>query len=252
MPDRNDEKKEQINENLSLIAKTTGLSFGTDAYLLSAYVRPKKRGNAIDLGAGTGVIALLCVAREKFAHVSCAEIQPAFCDIIRRNAEENRLSDRITVVEGDIREMTVREFGGEVDCVFSNPPYMRENSGMGNRHTENDTARHERNGTIADFCLAAARLLKHGGTFCVVFRPDRCAELLCAMQNAQLTPKRLTYVHATKDHPPSLVLCEGKKGAAQGMYVTKPLILSDERGEDSADLIAIYENGTFPERYFNP
>ena len=113
-------------------------------------------------------------------------------------------------------------------------------------------ARHEVHGTIADFCRAASRILKFGGYFTVVFRPDREAELLCAMCEAGLTPKRLTTVYASKNHVPCLILVEAKKGAAHGMFVTKPLLLTDENGEESAESRYIYENGAFHEQYQNP
>ncbi len=245
------EKQEQINDSLSLISRTTGLTFGTDAYLLSAYVRRRHGGFAVDLGAGTGVIALLCAARAAFARIACVELQETFCDIIERNACENALSDRISVYHCDVRTLTAGMLGGEADCVFSNPPYMRAGSGIGNCETEKTLARHECAGNVRDFCAAAAGVLKFGGTFCVVFRPDRLAELLCAMKDSGITPKRLTLVHATAAHTPSLVLCEGKKGAGDGMYTTKPLILTENDG-DSPDCAYIYEHGRFPECYFNP
>ena len=68
MSDHN-EKTEQINEQLSLTSMKEGLTFGTDAYLLSAYVRRRTRGRAVDLGSGTGVIALLCAQTGTYAHI---------------------------------------------------------------------------------------------------------------------------------------------------------------------------------------
>ncbi len=245
------EKTEQINDSLSLISKTTGLTFGTDAYLLSAYVRSRVHGRAADLGSGTGVIALLCAQRGQFSHIHAVELQEEYCDIICRNAEENALAGRLTSVHCDIRTLTPDLLGGEVDAVFSNPPYMRMGAGIGNERAEKTLARHECAGGIGDFCDAAARILKFGGTFTVVFRPDRLAELLCAMKAADIPPKRMTLVYATTDHTPSLVLCEGKKGAADGMYTTKPLILTDA-GHDSPDCAYIYTNGRFPDIYFQP
>ena len=245
------EKTEQINEALRLTSLSSGLTFGTDAYLLSAYVRPKPKGHAVDLGAGTGVISLLCAARGQFARITCVEIQPVFCDLIRRNAEENGLSDRISVLEADVRELGSSMLGGEADAVYSNPPYLRAGAGFANAAAEKDTARHEVFGGIADFCRAAARILRWGGCFTVVYRPDREAELLSAMCAAGLEPKRLTTVYASKAHVPSLILVEGKKGAAPGMFVTRPLLLT-ENGEESAEAHDIYENGAFHEYYFNP
>ena len=246
------EKTEQINERLSLTSLKTGLTFGTDAYLLSAYVRPKRRGRAVDLGSGTGVIALLCAARGTFAQIHAVELQEEFCDLIARNADGNGLADTVIPVCRDVRQLKAEDVGGEVDAVFSNPPYMRAGAGFGNIHTEKEIARHEVHGTISDFCQSAARILKHGGTFTVVFRPDREAELLCAMMDARLTPKRMTTVYATENHVPCLILVEAKKGAAPGMFVTKPMLLSDTDGNESAAYRYIYENGAFHEQYQNP
>ncbi|MBQ3065753.1 MAG: methyltransferase [Clostridia bacterium] len=245
------EKKERINEDLVLTSMTDGLTFGTDAYLLSAYIRPRPSGRAVDLGAGTGVISLLCAAKNRFSRIYAVEIQPAFCDLIRRNAEENDLDQTVVPLCRDVRLLSLDDVGGEVDAVFANPPYMRAGAGEGNLCLEKEIARHEVCGTIADFCCAAARLLKYGGYFTVVFRPDREAELLCAMTTAGLQPKRMTTVYATKDHVPCLLLCEAKKGAAPGMFVTKPLLLY-ENGTDSDEIRYIYENGAFHEQYQKP
>ena len=69
-----------INEKLTLIQRAAGLTFGTDAYLLAAFVRGVPRGKAVELGGGTGVVSLLCAARDRFAHIDCAEIQPEYAE----------------------------------------------------------------------------------------------------------------------------------------------------------------------------
>ena len=56
-----DERLDEVNERLSLISKKNGLTLSTDAYLLAAFTRPVKRGVAVELGTGTGIVSLLCV-----------------------------------------------------------------------------------------------------------------------------------------------------------------------------------------------
>ena len=63
------ERLDEVNEHIRLIQNTDGLTFGTDAYLLAAYVRPKRSAAAVDLGSGTGIIPLLCAARRKAARI---------------------------------------------------------------------------------------------------------------------------------------------------------------------------------------
>ena len=93
---RNNETLHEVNEHIRLIQRTDGLTFGTDAYLLSAYVRPQPNAIAVDLGSGTGIIPLLCLARNKASHFTAVEIQPAFGELIHRNAALNGFADRIT------------------------------------------------------------------------------------------------------------------------------------------------------------
>ena len=81
-----DETITDINSGLKLIQKRDGLTFGSDAYLLSAYVRKSPRARCADLGSGTGIISLLLLAKNKVAQVDAVELQPDFAELIDRNA----------------------------------------------------------------------------------------------------------------------------------------------------------------------
>ncbi len=219
------ERLDEINESLSLIQSKSGLTFGTDSYLLAAFARPAPHETCIELGGGTGVVSLLAASREKFAQIHAAEIQPYFADLIARNAALNALSERVHSFCADIRTLSPASFGGEVAAVLSNPPYMKTDSGKTNATSEMNTARREENGTIADFCAAAGRLLKWGGYFTTVYRPDRFADLICAMRANSLEPKRAIFVYPTPTDKPCLVLTEAKKGASSTLHISRPLII---------------------------
>ena len=251
-----DERLDEVNEHLYLIQKKNGLTYGTDAYLLAAFARRTPRARAVDLGSGTGIIPLLLLTKNKIASAHAVEIQPAFSDLITRNAEINRLSDRLFPVCADLRELNAANVGGEVDLVTANPPYMRTDSGKRNLADEKYMARHEVCGGIEDFCAAAARLLKHGGKFLTVWRPDRLSELFSALHEAKLEPKRMTMVYSDTESEPCIVLLESIKGGAPAMRVTKPLILYRSLTEQpektrrlTKDAQAIYENCSFPDSF---
>lgn len=229
-----DERLDKINENLTIIQKKQGLTFGSDTFLLSAFIKEQKHGRAADLGSGTGVAALLTATRGKFKKIYAVEIQKSFCELIKRNTDLNSLSNVITTVEKDVREVYPSDTDGELDAVFSNPPYMKVDSGKRNDADEKYIARHEVFGGIEDFCAAAARLLKFGGRFYCVYRPDRLSELMAAMQKHSLEPKRMTFVHADVEASPSAVLVEAKKGAAPSLTLTKPLIIHSSLNEDGS------------------
>ena len=219
------ERIDFINERLSLIQKKDGLTFGTDAYLLSAFVRPRPAAVAVDLGSGTGVAAFLCVVKDKVAKMYAVEIQQDFFDLIQRNAELNSIEDKISPICMDARDVTSATIGGEADIVISNPPYMKDGGGLGNNSVYMNIARREIFGEISDFCAAAKRLLKYGGVFYTVYRPDRLIDLLAALRKNSLEPKRLTFVYPDSQSKPCLVLTEAKFGAAAGVIVTEPLII---------------------------
>lgn len=220
-----DERLDKINENLQLIQKKGGLTFGTDAYLLAAFTRPCPHGFCVDLGSGTGVIALLCQARKKYRHITAAEIQKPFCDLIERNAALNSLSDSVSVWQGDVRELRPSHIPGPVSVVVSNPPYMAAGSGLLSAERSMDIARRENNGTISDFCAAAGRLLSTGGWFYTVFRPDRLADLFSSLRAASLEPKRMVTVYPDTESRPCLVLVESRKDGAPSLLQAPPLII---------------------------
>jgi tRNA1Val (adenine37-N6)-methyltransferase len=228
-----DERLDKVNENITLIQKKNGLTYGSDAYLLSAFVRPDQNALCVDLGSGTGIIPLLLCRRDKVARAVGVEVQADFAALIDRNAAINGLSDRLTALHTDVRDLTQVALGvvlGEeqgrcADIVVANPPYMRTDSGRRNEADAKYVARHEVCGGIGDFCAAAARVLRFGGSFYVVWRPDRLSELMAALNKEKLEPKRMTFVHADAESEPSMVLIEARAGGKASLVVTPPLIL---------------------------
>ncbi len=246
-----------INGALQLTQHKEMLTYGTDAYLLYAYLRQKVRGRAVELGAGSGVISLLAAAAGKFAHITAVEVQEAEAELCRLNAAQNNLSHKLDVLCANVKDLTPATIGGEVDAVFANPPYMTVGSGAANRSDAKYIARHEVLGTVGDFAEAAGRILKYGGSFYVVWRPDRLPALFTALQKANLSPKRMTAVQGDSTLAPALVLVEAQKGGSiEGFYLTPPLFLREDTKAspqvDTEHCNYIYEKGEFPHEYIRP
>ena len=79
-----DERLDVVNENITLIQKKSGLTFGTDALLLAAFARGSGGGTAADFGAGTGIVSFLTAARGKFAKLYAVEAQPDLQAVIEK------------------------------------------------------------------------------------------------------------------------------------------------------------------------
>ena len=97
--------------------------FGMDAVLLSCYAKVKKGETVLDLGTGTGIIPLLLSAKTEASHLTALEIQEESADMARRSVALNGLSEKISVVTGDIKEATKLFGKATFDVVTSNPPY---------------------------------------------------------------------------------------------------------------------------------
>lgn len=241
------ERIDFVNDSLKLIQKTDGLTFGTDALLLAGYVNGKYK-SGLEIGGGTGIISMLLLTRGKAERITAIEVQEEFSSLIERNASLNGLYDRLLAVVSDIRNYKANE---EYDLIFTNPPYMKTSSGRANELDKKNIARHEVFGNIDDFAMAAKRLLKFGGTFAVVYRPDRLTDLIYALRSAKLEPKRITFVHADTESESSMVLVEAKAGGKSGMILTRPLIIYKDKlhSEYSDDMKYIMDNGSFPAYY---
>ncbi|MBR3680393.1 MAG: methyltransferase [Clostridia bacterium] len=244
---REGERVDFVNDDLELIQDTEGLTFGTDALLLAGYIEGRHK-YGIELGGGSGIISMLLLTRGRIEKITAVEVQGEYADLIRRNAEHNRLSDRLFSVHADVRDFVPE---GECDIVFSNPPYMKAGGGRACDSDKKNIARHEINGSIYDFVRAGARMLKYGGYMATVYRPDRLADLIAAYREAGIEPKRMTLVAANPSAVPSMVLIEGRRGGKSGMKLTRTLFIyrDGDNAEYSRDMNYIMENGAFPKGF---
>lgn len=216
------------------------LKLGTDAMLLSDFAKIPFRAKVADLGCGNGAVLILLAARHEACQLHGIEIQEPSFRLIEENIRLNNLTDRAFAYHADLRALPDCLAPGSFDVVVSNPPYMKAGSGLATENLALQKARMEIDCTILDVCRAAARLLKFGGAFALVYRPDRLAELFSALKETGFAPKRMRMVQNKADAEPSLVLLEARKGGKEGMVHLPALLIRDEDGEESAEVKAIY------------
>lgn len=100
-----------------------------------------------------------------------------------------------------------------MDVVTCNPPYKSGGRGiLSETASDPQIARHETLCTIGDICTAAARLLKYGGRLCICQRPERLPDVMEAMRQNDIEPKRLRFVQQREHTAPWLFLLEGRRG----------------------------------------
>lgn len=213
---------------------------GTDSFLLSAFPRLKAGQRVCDLGAGTGLLGLLLLQREQTLQMLGVELQPQSVTLAEKTIAANHLAPQFSVIQGDLRQTQGCLAGGSFDLVVCNPPYFPVGSGHPPANIARQTARMEGSCTLAEVCVAAARLLRWGGKFCLVHKPERLTDVLCALRQAGLEPKRLRLVSQKEGFVPSLLLIEGQRGGKSGLTIEPPLLLQNPDGTPTSEVDRIY------------
>lgn len=225
---------------LRLIQDPRLYSFSIDAVLLAAFARAKHRDVVVDVGTGTGVIPLLMWGRWRPSHIYGVEIQPQLADMARRSVILNGLEGVIDIIEGDVRDITSLFDHNKVDVVVCNPPYHPLNSGRAQQSTVNATARVERLLCIPELASAASRMLKSAGRLAMVHRPERLTELLAAISEKHIEPKRIQFVHPSASKPAKMVLLEAVKDGGRQLAVLPPLFIQDQDGQYTDEIKRLY------------
>jgi len=239
----------QLN-NLYIIQKKDSFRFGMDAVLLAGFSRARPGETIVDLGTGTGILAILLAAKTRAERIVGIEIQPGIADMARRSVEGNGLSGRVSIEVMDIREAARHLPAGEIDVVVTNPPYTKWGGGLINPEQSRAISRHEILCTLEDVVKAASSLLRHHGEFYMVHKPDRLCDIMVEMRKNQLEPKELRMVCPRMGDPPSLILIRGMRGGNPGMKLLQPLYIYDSDGNYTKEARSIYatpENDFMPE-----
>ena len=214
--------------------------FGMDAVLLSGFAKAKPGDNVLDIGTGTGVIPILMAAKTKAGHFTGLEIQHESADMAMRSIRYNHLEERISIVEGDIKEAGTLFASASFHVVTSNPPYMIGQHGLTNPHLPKAIARHEILCSFDDVACQAARVLKDRGRFFLVHRPFRLVELMVTLTKYKLEPKRMQLVYPFIDKEPNMVLIEACKGGNSRIRVERPLVVYERPGVYTEDVLELY------------
>ena len=240
---KENERIDSLQRNgYSIIQNSTRFCFGMDAVLLTDFVNLKKGDRVIDLCTGTGVIPILLCAKSQAEHFEAVEIQEETADMAKRSVILNNLEDRIDVKCEDLNNLKSVFENASFDAVTVNPPYMIPGKALVNPDESKAIARHEIKCTLKDVLSESSRLLKNGGKLFMVHKPERLDEIIVAMKEVKLEPKRLRIVYPRIDSKPNMILIEGAKCANAGMIVEKPLIIYDESGKYTREVAKIYES----------
>lgn len=240
---REDEQLEDLQyKGYKILQKKSGFKFGIDAVLATFYAECciKASDSVIDFGTGSGIIAILIAAHSMASRVVGVEIQKDIADMAKRSVVLNNIGDRVEILNEDLRNISSLYLRGTFDHVVSNPPYKRMGSGIINDHDSKALSRHEVLCTLEDVVIQGSFLLKPGGFFTLVQRPERLNDIIELMRRNKLEPKFIRFVYPSINKPPVLVLVRGVKDGKSFLKVEKPLIIYNEDGNYTEEINEIY------------
>lgn len=233
-----DERIEPLGKNMQIVVSDSH-TFGTDAILLASFASIKRKDVACDMGTGCGIIPLIwCKSETK--SVTAIDIQEKACSQLRKSLEINNMTERINVVNADLRELKGKLSFGTFDLVTMNPPYKPVGTGIESLSEADKIARHETMCTIDDAVSAAAKLLKFGGRFCMCHRPERLCDIIVSMREGGIEVKRIRFVAEKEDKAPWLVLVEGKRGSKSHVTIEKQLVMKDKDGNNREEYRSMF------------
>ena len=233
---------EQLWGGLCMRWSEAQFRLSTDSMLLADFCRLAPQSAVCDLGCGCGSLSLLLCGKYPLLRVTGVELQPQAAALAEENAAQDGLDGRFSVIRGDLREHRTLLAHGSFDAVVSNPPYYPVGSGKCAASPALAAARTELTCSLGELCTCAAWLLRSGGRFFLVHKPERLADLMVSLRENRLETKRLRLVRHRAGGPGSLVLLEARLDGKPGLVFEPDLALFDENGAESEDHKRIYHH----------
>jgi len=199
------------------------MKVGTDGVLLGAWCHPSpltcseascssyaasSKLSILDVGTGSGLIALMLAQRFPEAQIDAIDIAPESIDQARYNFELSPWSDRLQAHLSSLQTYAPLTEGGRgVSLIVSNPPYFIDS--LKNPDHGRELARHTDTLSYADLLCHSARLMSKDGTLALILPAAAEADIIALAANHGLYPTRLTRVFSKPDKPtPIRILIE--------------------------------------------
>lgn len=231
-----DDKFEDLQlDGLQIIQNKNFYRFTSDAVILANFVKTGSKDFIIDLGTGSGIIAILVAYKNKPKKVVGVELQPELADMAKRSVKFNKLDDIVEIINCDMKSLQLFKKRQElnvdkVDIVVCNPPYKKAGISKLNKNKNISLARHEVSINLDELLKVVNSLLKFSGRFYVVYDSNRTAELIYKLKINGLEPKRMFFTQSSSKNSATLVFVEAVKGGREGVKVLPVLITNDKDG----------------------
>jgi tRNA1Val (adenine37-N6)-methyltransferase len=181
----------------------SAMRVGTDAVLLGAWSYMHETTHILDVGTGTGVIALICAQRQPMAIVEAVELDEGSSEDAQTNFQASPWKERLKLFHGDYLKVA----GGRTfDLIISNPPYFSQS--LRGTNPMRNAARHDDSLPAEAFMQQSRRLLKTEGRIALIFPTTQMERWLTAGDMNGFKPLRICHVYTLAYKVASRVMVE--------------------------------------------
>jgi tRNA1(Val) A37 N6-methylase TrmN6 len=219
-----------LDGRLILRQPLKGHRAGSDAVLLAASLPDLGEGPLLDIGAGVGTIGLAAALAQPALRVVLLERDPELAGLAQANAALNGLSERVTVMTGDVAgpAAALGLAPASFACVAMNPPFYPPRANR-TSPVPNRAAAHVEEAGLEPWLRAARRLLKPRGRLLVIHRAEALPELLAALATG-FGAVMIRPVHAQSDQPAIRILVSATLGSKKPAGLLPALVLHAPEG----------------------
>lgn len=215
------------------------MKVGTDAMVLGALVDTSGKIRGLDIGAGTGVLALMMAQKNDALRMDAVELDELSSKECQVNFDLSPWKERLTAVHGDFLTC---DFKWIYDLIVSNPPYYQ--STLENSDQRKAAARHVSALPVQDLMEKVGTLLAPDGTFWVIVPFEDKASWEEATRNQGMFVVNEVQVLGKKDATPKRCILTIRQNRTDHTTVSQ-LTVRDENGAYSAEYIAMTKDFHF-------
>jgi len=210
--------------------QNAAMKVGTDGVLLGAWTPVGGADRILDVGTGTGLIALM-VAQRSAGEVDAVEIDMLASDEAKFNFKHSPWSDRLTVFNTDFLDFYDLHTG-QYDLIVCNPPFFINS--MKSQHKASAVARHNQKLTFSQLIVGSRKLLHDDGRLCVIIPFESLLEFKELARLSDFFLHFRTDVFPRAGGAPKRVLLEFTRSGTYPVH---------------AELQILDENGLYTEKY---